>query len=286
MTPYGRHGLPLRLVCLAIAVACWVATGLGRWRRDGVVTLCYHGVRAGQAARFRRQMTRITRRVVGPAGMRAASAEPRSGPPRVCVTFDDAFANLLETALPVTRELGLPVTVFVVTGNLGSRPAWAMADGHPDAGEVTMSATQIRDAAADHRITWGSHGATHRPLTDLPPAEVTVELAASAAALEDLLGWRVEDFAFPYGACSEQLVAAAADCGYRRVYTLDSSLPRFGDVDVVGRMAMSPDAWPIEFVLTAAGAYGWLPRCRTLLRRLRGAGRQGRHPVTCVEGGT
>ena len=154
MTPYGRHGIIVRVVYLLIALTGWVGTGFGRWGRRGVVTLCYHGVRPRQAQRFRRQMALIARRAVGPAGIRPAEAAARWGPPRVCVTFDDAFANLLETALPVTRELDMPVAVFVVTENLGARPTWTMVEGHPEAREVTMTADQIKAAAREPRITW------------------------------------------------------------------------------------------------------------------------------------
>jgi peptidoglycan/xylan/chitin deacetylase (PgdA/CDA1 family) len=244
-----------------------VGTGFGRWGRRGVVTLCYHGVRPRQARRFRRQMTRIARRVVGPAGIRPAEAAARWGPPRVCVTFDDAFANLLETALPVTRELDMPVAVFVVTGNLGAKPRWAVTPGHPDAGEVTMTAEQIRSAATDSRIVWGAHSITHRHLTELDEREAHKELAGSKQSLEALLGWRVDDFAFPYGDWNQALIEQAFACGFRRVHTIDGShVTDRGEV--VGRMAMTPDAWPIEFFLTANGGYGWLPHWRKLMRRL------------------
>jgi hypothetical protein len=42
---------------------------------------------------------------------------------------------------------------------------------------------------------------------------------------------------------------------------------------VIARQTMSPDAWGVEFRLTVAGAYRWLPFVRRILRRLRGAQR-------------
>src|ERR1051325_6424882 len=39
----------------------------------------------------------------------------------VVLTFDDAFANVVEHAVPVLKRLGFKATVFVVTGYVGRR---------------------------------------------------------------------------------------------------------------------------------------------------------------------
>jgi peptidoglycan/xylan/chitin deacetylase (PgdA/CDA1 family) len=254
MSVYDKRGPVVRVAYLVVAVLCWLATGFGRLGRRGVVTLCYHGVKPHRRRRFARQMAWIARHRRG----------------RVRVTFDDAFANLLDNALPVMHELGIPATVFAVTGNLGSPPRWEIAGDHPDATEPTMTVDQIWLAEADYGVTFGSHGATHRRLTDLSPDEVYWELKESRTALEHIAGREVEDFAAPHGACDEGLVDAAIAAGYRRVFTLDE--PRSDAADgaqrrVIGRMKMSPDVWPIEFALTASGAYRWLPWIRRLIRR-------------------
>jgi peptidoglycan/xylan/chitin deacetylase (PgdA/CDA1 family) len=167
--------------------------------------------------------------------------------------------------------LDVPVTIFIVTRNLGSPPRWDIADDHPEAGEPTMTAAQIRRSAENRLCRFGSHGTTHRRLTAISPADARFELAQSRADLETMLGTPVEEFAFPHGAFSAGLIEAAFAAGYRRVLTLDpSSARRCGEREVIGRMAMSPDVWFIEFVLTAAGAYDWLPALRRAARRLRG----------------
>lgn len=44
-------------------------------------------------------------------------------PGSVCVTFDDGYLDVFETALPILERYEIPVTVFVTTGNPG-RPFW------------------------------------------------------------------------------------------------------------------------------------------------------------------
>jgi peptidoglycan/xylan/chitin deacetylase (PgdA/CDA1 family) len=187
----------------------------------------------------------------------------------VCVTFDDAFANLLDNALRAARRFGVPAMTFVVTGNVGEKPHWVMPPGDPEAGEVTMTAAQLREVARGGLCRIGSHTVTHAALGNCPPVVIRSECSDSKAYLEDLLGDHVEDLALPYGSGSPDVVAAARVSGYKRIYTLDPCLHRPGEDGLIGRFSMSPDVWRIEFLLTCAGAYAWLHAWRGLLRRLR-----------------
>ncbi|UCD76424.1 MAG: polysaccharide deacetylase family protein [Phycisphaerales bacterium] len=267
--PYAKRDLLLRIVYLAMASTWWFCSGFGLLIRTRVVTLCYHGVTDGEKDRFRWQMELIAGRAITTGDLDKVTTGA-VGPPRVCVTFDDAFANLLGNALPVTTELGIPATVFAVTENLGSRPRWQIAPDHPDARESTMTADQIRAAARNGLITFGSHGATHRPLAGLPAVDVERELVGSREVLEEIVGGGVEDFAFPHGECDAGSLEPLFDAGYRRLFTLDPSIGSGdGPCRLIGRMPMSPQAWEIEFRLTAAGAYEWLPHLRKVARRIR-----------------
>ena len=282
---YDARGLMVRIAYLAVSIGWWLVTGFGRLSRRDVVTLCYHGVTAEQRRRFARQMRLISGRVL-PARLLGEIRRPRWAPPRVCVTFDDGFANLLENALPIARRFRIPATVFVVSENLGARPRWDMPEDRSGAQEPTLSGAQIAELAGMGQWAIGSHSARHHRLTDLPPDSARDELVRSKAQLEALAGTRIDDFAFPYGAYGESLVQAARAAGYARIYTLDSHLIDFGAGmrgAVVGRMKMSPDVWPLEFLLTTAGGYDWLPPVRRLLRRLRGERKKDGETERAVE---
>lgn len=266
---YANRGIIPRTIYLLVALVVWVFSGFGRRYRRQTVVLCYHGVTALQKRRFHWQMRHIARRAVD----LAESEHSQTGHgalPRVCITFDDAFACLLENALPLMRELKIPATVFAVADNLGRRPKWPMAPEHPERAEITMTAEQLLRVANDGRCRIGSHTLTHADLAQLTPQRTEEELIQSKIALESLLGNKIEDLALPHGSYNDRILAAAQAADYRRIYTLDCHLQSpERDEPVVGRFLMSPDVWRIEYILTCAGAYSWLHAWRCILRRPR-----------------
>ncbi len=85
-----------------------VATGIKGTGARHVIALCYHGVRGDQRAEFAWQMDQVLR-----AGRAVALAAkmPVDGCRRViAITFDDAFANLIENALPELENRRIPAT--------------------------------------------------------------------------------------------------------------------------------------------------------------------------------
>jgi len=179
------------------------------------------------------------------------------------VTFDDAFRNLRRNAIPSLREHRVPALIFAVSENAGVPPAWEIAPEHPEAREPTMTAEELREVA-DDLVEIGSHTATHARLTDLPDQELQHEVGRSKTTLEGQLDREVRYLAFPHGAAGPREIESAKEAGYACVFSLDPG--DRGDF-VRGRYLMSPDVWPLEFALTADGAYSWI----VIIRRLRNA---------------
>ena len=107
---------------------------LFRWlHRDDVAVLMYHGVMPDEvtiaegdslqvrASDFRQQMEYLKKyyEVCSLHEAHSRLHEP-GAKPRAVVTFDDGYANNYLTAFPILRELGIPATIFVVTGKIGT----------------------------------------------------------------------------------------------------------------------------------------------------------------------
>lgn len=146
-------------------------------------------------------------------GRRAGTLPRRS----VAITFDDGYASVLR-ARPILDELGFPGTVYAVTAFPGSGrnllwPGVELDEGSPFADEMRpLSWGELGDLRGSG---WevGSHTVGHRFLPRLDPVGLRHELEQSRATVIDQLG-SCETLAYPYGAASGAVVAAARAAGY------------------------------------------------------------------------
>ncbi len=93
---------------------------------DRLAVLAYHGV--DDAERFARHMDHL-RQTSHPVSLDETLAAFDGGdtlPPRsVLITFDDGHRSVVDVALPILRERGLPAVAFVVAGLVGTdQPFW------------------------------------------------------------------------------------------------------------------------------------------------------------------
>jgi peptidoglycan/xylan/chitin deacetylase (PgdA/CDA1 family) len=139
---------------------------------------------------------------------------------RVRPTFDDAFRSATDI-FPALERMGVPVQIFVCTGFArdGAPLTIPELDGDDPRELATMTWDELR-AHAERRVEVGSHGVSHAHLTQLPEAEVRRELAESKAEVEDRLGRRCADFAYPYGEHDARVRALVREAGYERAYGL------------------------------------------------------------------
>jgi peptidoglycan/xylan/chitin deacetylase (PgdA/CDA1 family) len=171
--------------------------------------------------RFRRQMallhwTRVP--VLDMDAVLACQRGERPTPPlAVALTFDDAYANFVDYAMPVLEQFRFPATVYAISDWLGRRAEWFAKDpGRPVPN--LMSARQLQEVRAAG-IAVGSHTACHVKLAEVTPDVQRRELESSKASLEDLLGEEVRHLCYPYGSFDRSAVRAALESGYSTATT-------------------------------------------------------------------
>jgi peptidoglycan/xylan/chitin deacetylase (PgdA/CDA1 family) len=130
---------------------------------------------------------------------------PPEGGDAVAVTFDDGILNTREPIHALLGE-GLPVTIFVVTGQVGGDNNWGgrSARGIPTLpllGWTDLERLAARGAAV------AAHTRTHSALTTLSDQELDDELLGSREALTQRLGDGGAHFAYPYGDVDDRVAA-------------------------------------------------------------------------------
>jgi peptidoglycan/xylan/chitin deacetylase (PgdA/CDA1 family) len=177
----------------------------------------------------------------------------------VLLTFDDAYGDFPEFALPVLQRFGFSAVVFVITARIGGSNAWD--------GATLMNAQQIRDCLAQD-IEFGAHSRTHPNLATLSGSRLVEEIAESSRDLAGLIGERVISFAYPGGFYNEQVRATVAET-FDLAFTCDDGLNEAGtDPWLLRRSMVQPGDLMLDFACRAR--LGWSPvtavRARLKLR--------------------
>jgi peptidoglycan/xylan/chitin deacetylase (PgdA/CDA1 family) len=118
----------------------------------------------------------------------------------VVLTFDDGYADFATNVEPVMVRYGFVATDYVVSGFL-NRPRY-----------MTAAQVQQMDAAG---MVIGSHTVHHVNLATMPLPLALAEIEGGKAALEQLLGHPVLDFAYPYGGFNPAVEQLVQQAGFR-----------------------------------------------------------------------
>jgi peptidoglycan/xylan/chitin deacetylase (PgdA/CDA1 family) len=214
--------------------------------------------------KFARQIQRLKRAGyvgIGPGDWLAFRRHGRRLPRKpILITFDDAYADVADHALPILHGHGFPATIFVVTGQLGGSNSWDQGTGLPPRG--LMTAEEIRRWAG-RGFEFGGHGHRHLDLTALSLEDLEQELTRCRDALADLLGAPPLSLAYPYGEHNHAVRAATA-----RLFDL-----AFGATEGVNDVTADPFDVHRTYVFPTDLMIDFASRARlgySLLRRVQG----------------
>lgn len=181
----------------------------------------------------------------------------------ILITFDDAYAELEEFALPALRENGWTATVFAISRKLGTRTLW---DDSPMAGGSQLLSW------SGSGIDIGAHSRTHPDLTQLDAETMRDEIRGSREDLEHLLGTSVLSFAYPsgrYDEVSAGVVRETYSAGFTTVHGMNDGLT---DCALLKRMMVMPED-PARLLLPTLKSNAFARRIiRGVSRRLAAGG--------------
>ena len=127
----------------------------------------------------------------------------------VCLTFDDAFVDFKEIALPILSAWDAHATLFVPVGKVGSASHWSQyAPMRP-----LMNWDEL-ETVLQAGVTLGSHGLDHLRLPNVCSEVLQAEVEESRDILRQRLGIEAQHFAYPYGASQQREQIAAQQAGY------------------------------------------------------------------------
>ncbi len=128
----------------------------------------------------------------------------------VLLTCNDTFLTENDTVLPLLKESGFPVTVFITTGP------------QPEAAKQ-----QFWQQLTEAGFSLGSHTVSHARLTKIPEPEMRRELTESKALIEAATGQEVKYLAAPFGASDANVREVAAELGYEALLTNKVGVNKF-----------------------------------------------------------
>ncbi|MFB7243781.1 polysaccharide deacetylase [Streptomyces populi] len=171
-------------------------------------------------------------------------------PPRSAVlTFDDGYADFASTVAPLLAARRLPSTLYVTTDALepsGRGP-------FPSTATLTWDQVRELDAAG---VEIGGHTVTHPQLDTLPRTAVREEVGGCKRRIEDVLGHRVDSFAYPHGYSSRTVRALVREAGWTSAAAIraDSAFSSEGDDPLrFARLMVRSDTGRDRFALWTGG---------------------------------
>lgn len=130
-------------------------------------------------------------------------------PNPIAITFDDGYLSNYEVAYPILKEHNIPATIFIVTSTVGA------TGENGDVSYPHFTWEQAKEMQNSGIIDIHSHSHTHKKVSDMPPAQMQIELRMSKYLIERNLEKNCFIFAYPFGGYNKTTASLAKYAGYR-----------------------------------------------------------------------
>lgn len=134
------------------------------------------------------------------------------------ISFDDGYADNFDVISRLCDEDISPI-LFIPTDYIGKSNTWDYSSSFSKASHLT--ADQLRILAQEGAVI-GSHGKSHRALTQMNEQAQLKELTDSKNTLSQIIEKEIDLFSFPFGRTNKAINKLAIECGYEHGFCLDS----------------------------------------------------------------
>lgn len=126
----------------------------------------------------------------------------------IVFTFDDAYIDVFENALPILKKYNFSAIIFVPVGLVGEYNKWDIDKINV---KKPIAPWDYLSQALKDGFEIGSHTINHNPLTHIDAKSQIKEIRDSKMILEDKLGVSINTFCYPYGDYNESVVNIVKD---------------------------------------------------------------------------
>ncbi len=135
------------------------------------------------------------------------------------LTFDDGYRDNLENASPLLKKYGFNAQIFLLANPNISSNEWDISKTEPSH-EIVSGNDRQRWVLSAFEV--GSHGFSHKKITEMSPEEAYSELRESKLALEKEFQTPINVYAFTYGDTNKDMAALAEAAGYSYAVNTDT----------------------------------------------------------------
>jgi peptidoglycan/xylan/chitin deacetylase (PgdA/CDA1 family) len=192
----------------------------------------------------------------------------------ILITFDDGYADFYSQALPIAKQYGITLNVFVCTGLVEG----STAEIYP---EIPAHAREHREAYPElwRPLNWdeirklkaegvgiGFHGHSHRKLAKMTVEEIALEFEMGLNLYRHETNYEMRHFAFPHGTYDSydtERVALISSLGMQLQFsTRLSRTPVDANEALISRLVIHQEDDLETYKLKLFGAYEWLGALR------------------------
>jgi len=180
---------------------------------------------------FERQMKYLQKKGFIGCSLQNYLDAPQSN--KFVITFDDAYENVYQYALPVLEKLKFTASIFVIYDYIGKENSW-------DANFLGIKFQHANQSQLQKLSDSGwelcSHSLSHKALNILTNEQTINEIKLSKIKLEKMFNVTINSFGFPFGYYNKNIIKIVKDCGYKNgvgfTKNYDNEIPIYGRMGI------------------------------------------------------